>query len=242
MNVKNAKDEIRQRIWNIMLEKKVVRMPLPPHGRIPNFINAEKAAENLRKLKDWKNAEIVKINPDSPQRAVRFNALKDQKIVIMPTPRIKEGFILLDPKKIPKSLYSRISTIKGALEFGEKLKTLEDLSKIENVDLIVEGSVCVNIYGERLGKGEGYGELEFAIFFEIGLIEKDIPIATTVHKIQVLSDRLPQSPYDVPVDYIVTADEIIKTKRSERPCGIIWDLLDERKIKEIPLLGELRKI
>ena len=110
--MKTLKNEIRIRIWDAMLQKKVARPPLPPHNRIPNFVGAEKASGLLTTLKEWKNAEIVKVNPDSPQRSVRFKTLKAGKLLLMPTPRIKEGFILLDPKKIPDC--NKASTIKGA--------------------------------------------------------------------------------------------------------------------------------
>ena len=62
-----------------MEEKKIAKFPLPCYGRIPNFFGAEKAAENLKKLKEWKDAKTIKINPDSPQRKVREIALKKRK-------------------------------------------------------------------------------------------------------------------------------------------------------------------
>lgn len=65
------------------------------------------------------------------------------------------------------------------------------------MNFIVEGSVAVNVFGERLGKGEGYGEIEFAILLELGAIHRDVPIATTVHELQFLKKWLPQEPYDI---------------------------------------------
>ncbi|WP_290598187.1 MULTISPECIES: 5-formyltetrahydrofolate cyclo-ligase [unclassified Archaeoglobus] len=229
------KDEIRKRIWDEMLKRGVARFPLPPHNRIPNFIGAESASSLLTRLREWRNAEIVKINPDSPQKPVRLKALKSGKLLIMPTPRIKEGFLLLNPKKI--SDFSRASTIKGAFELGERL-TLEEIKEMV-IDLIVEGSVAVNSFGERIGKGMGYGELEFGILLELGVIDRDVPIATTVHEIQVLDESLPQEPYDVPVDYIITPKRTIRASRGERPDGIYWNLLDQQKLEEIPVLKEL---
>jgi len=37
----------------------------------PNFKGSEKAAELLSILLEFKKAEVVKVNPDSPQRKVR---------------------------------------------------------------------------------------------------------------------------------------------------------------------------
>jgi 5-formyltetrahydrofolate cyclo-ligase len=114
------------------------------------------------------------------------------------------------------------------------------LRSVEKVDFIVEGSVAVNRWGERLGKGEGYGELEYAILLELGLIEPEVEIATSVHELQLVDFRLPQDPYDVPVDWVATPARLLRCERGERPPGLLWELLPEEKIKEIPLLRELR--
>jgi 5-formyltetrahydrofolate cyclo-ligase len=40
-------------------------------GRIPNFVGAEAAADQLAALPAWEAARVVKANPDKAQRAVR---------------------------------------------------------------------------------------------------------------------------------------------------------------------------
>ncbi len=92
------KSEIREKIWKLLEERGVARFPKPIKGRIPNFVGAKIAAAKLRKLEEYKQAEVIFCNPDSPQRPVREFALKDRKILIMATPRLKKGFLLLDPK------------------------------------------------------------------------------------------------------------------------------------------------
>jgi len=145
-------------------------------------------------------------------------ALEEGKLLLMPTPRLREGFLLLDPRRVPASRYREASTIRGAFRLGRRLPRLEDLERLGRVDFIVEGSVAVNRWGERLGKGEGYGELEYAILRELGLVEEDVGIATSVHDVQVLDRRLPQDPWDVPVDYIATPTRLIVAEgRPPRP-------------------------
>ena len=242
-STKEEKAKLRREVWDELLKAGAALPPLPPHGRIPNFKGAERAAELLASLPEWRNARVVKVNPDSPQRWVRLRALLEGKTLLMPTPRLREGFILLDPRRIPRRLFDKASTIRGAFEVGVKLPTIESLlSNIRRVDLIVEGSVVVNEWGERLGKGEGYGELEYAILLELGIIEPEVVIATTVHDLQVTSRRIPQDPYDVPVDIIVTPTRVIRVERREsRPPGILWELLSEDKLREIPILSQLRE-
>ncbi len=240
-SIKRSKEILRRKIWNLMIQKGVARPPFPVHGRIPNFKGAENAAETLARTLEWRRALTLKVNPDSPQAPVRLRALEEGKTLVMPTPRIREGFLLLNPRRIPESFYRQASTIRGAFTYGVKLRTLREITgTLDSIDFIVEGSVVVNTLGERLGKGEGYGELEYAILVELNIIDPNVAIATTVHDIQVVEDKIPQEPHDVPVDYIVTPTRIIKTEgRRERPPGIFWSSLETRKLDEIPLLREL---
>jgi 5-formyltetrahydrofolate cyclo-ligase len=237
-----SKHEIRRLVWDMLLKKGVARPPLPPHGRIPNFECASKAAERLFATPEWKRASVVKVNPDSPQKPVRLRALQEGKLLIMPSPRIRRGFILLDPKVIPKRFHPSAATIKGAFRWGRILASVRDIAGMPKVDMIVEGSVAVDTSGRRLGKGEGYGELEYAILRELGLVEEETPIATTIHDLQLMEGPLPQDPWDVPVDIIATPTRLLRvTSRPPRPQGIIWELLPSRKLREIPILLELRE-
>ena len=73
------------------------------------------------------------------------------------------------------------------------------------------------------------------------LISDATPILTTVHPLQIVDEELPWQPHDIPVDYIVTPDEVIRTVPSRpRPSGILWEFLDEEKIAAIPLLKQIR--
>lgn len=182
-----------------MENSKVATFPLPCKGRIPNFVGAEAAAEKLRQLEEWKRARVVFVNPDSPQRKVRENALKDGKTLIMASPRLKSGFILIDATRV-KGKERWASTIRGAFKSGVQA---HDFPK---PDIIVEGSVAVDPQGHRLGKGGGYGDMEIEI-----LRKKfgEIPIATTVHDIQVV-EKVPFEEKDQKVSIIVTPTKVIR--------------------------------
>ena len=78
-----TKDELRQAVWQALQSARVARFP-GVVGRIPNFIGAEACAKQLAETDCWKAAKIVKINPDSPQRAIRQRALAEGKIIYMP--------------------------------------------------------------------------------------------------------------------------------------------------------------
>src|SRR5436309_12095847 len=87
----------RQAVWDRLQKERLARFPFPPHGRIPNFKGANEAAARLFELEPWKSAKRLKINPDAPQRFVREEALRRGITVFVPTPRLRGGFLKLDP-------------------------------------------------------------------------------------------------------------------------------------------------
>ncbi len=230
------KRKVRERVWRLLEERGVARFPRPVHGRIPNFSGAEVAAKRILQLEEFTRARVVKVNPDSPQMMVRRGVLEAGKTLLMPSPRLRGKFLILDPKKIPRRLYDRAASISGAFQLGIEAD-LEDLPK---VDLLVCGSVAVTERGERIGKGGGYSELEYAILRELGLVEEETPIATSVHELQLVDDA-PLEMHDFTVDYIATPVRIIRTRgERRRPKGIMWEELS-KEIAEIPLIRKLRE-
>jgi 5-formyltetrahydrofolate cyclo-ligase len=227
------KDSIRKIIWKRLRERKVARFP-GAEGRIPNFIGAEACARLLSETPYWKQAKVLKVNPDSPQRAIRHAALKEGKILYMAVPRLRseKPFIELDPEKLKCSAYAA-SSIKGAGIYGRPVN-LEEMKKI---DVIVCGSVAVNHRGARVGKGGGYSDLELALLTEEKKIGRNTPIVTSVHPLQIVNEEIPMMEHDIPVTCIITPDEIIETKTvMKKPKGIYWKLLPAEKIKAIPVL------
>jgi len=234
----SEKDSVRREIWTIMEQQGIARFPRPVFGRIPNFIGAEEAARRLSRQAEFKSARIVKVNPDSPQRKVRTAVLSSGKILIMPSPRLRKGFMVLDPRKIPEGLFPGASTIRGAFKYGQ-FCSLRDLPKI---DLVVAGSVAVSMDGVRIGKGGGYSELEYGILRELDLVWEDTPIFTTVHDVQVVA-RVPRELHDLVVDAIITPTRTIRIgRRSPRPKGIIWKLITSDMLDDMPILAELKRI
>src|SRR5262245_28173525 len=233
-----SKQDIREDVWHAMEQPGVRRFP-GARGRIPNFVGAEKAAERLSQLEVWKRANVLKCNPDSPQRPVRQRALREGKLVYMAVPRLREMecFLELHPSLLQKNL-TQASSIEGAFRFGRAIRP----EAMQAIDLIVCGTVAANRQGARVGKGGGYSDLEYGLAREARLLRQTTPVVTTVHDLQVVDEELPVLPHDIPVDFIVTPTHVIETQtKLARPRGIYWEYLTEQKLAGIPYLRQLRR-
>lgn len=229
-----AKDEVRQDVWRAMDREGVSRFP-GAEGRIPNFAGAKGAAERLSRHSSWQEAGTIKANPDSPQTHARRLALAQGKTVVMAVPRLRDQhpFRLLDPRKLGGEQLREAATIKGALRHGEVI----DLDQVPPLDLVLTGSVAVNLKGARLGKGGGFSDLEYALLLEAGKIDRRTMVVTTVHPIQILRENLLMTGHDIPVNLVATSRAVIEVDGAyKRPPGILWDHLQPPQIHEIPVL------
>jgi 5-formyltetrahydrofolate cyclo-ligase len=217
-----AKEAVRERVWATLERERAARFP-GARGRISNFVGAERAAERLAATPEWRDARVLKCNPDAPQLPVRRRALADQKVVYMAVPRLRA--------EKPFLRLGREATIKA------RDAAPLALDELEPVDLVVCGTVAVNRDGVRVGKGGGYSDLEFALLAESGLVSDATTIATTVHPLQLLDEELPETEHDFRVDLVVTPDETLRTPKPRRAPGILWDHLTPEKIAAIPVLS-----
>jgi len=231
------KQALRERVWDDLEDTGEARFPFPPHGRIPNFAGADEATDRLVDTEGWRDAAVIKANPDAPQLTVRRAALRQGKTVYMAVPRLREAacFLRLDPDDVDD--VDHATTVGGSSEVGVQTHPAD----LEPVDLIVSGSVAVNAQGARVGKGEGYSDLKFAVLREFGLVDDATTTATTVHGIQLVDDEIPTTPRDVPIDLVATPDRLVRTDApAEKPAGIDWNALDADRESEIPILEEMR--
>lgn len=239
-----SKEAIRKQVWDYLEHNDLSLFPRPVYGRIPNFKGCEAAAQKFSEMDVFRSASLIKVGPDSPQQGIRRLALECNKQVVMPIPRLRSGlFVRLDPHLLPRHKAKYASTAKGAKELGKPV----GLDVVLPIDVLVMGSVAVSPQGYRIGKGEGFADLEYGILKEMGSIDDSVPLVTSVHDCQVF-EELPKElfkEYDMPVDIIVTPTRIIHTSARAsslpRPSGIIWELLTPKRISEMPILRILRE-
>ena len=233
------KTDIRESVWDELEATGTARFPFPPHGRIPNFADAATAADRLAETPEWAAATTVKANPDAPQLPVRRRALREGKTVYMAVPRVRDEkcFYKLDPSRLDDDALDSAPTVSHVATYADQVGP----DDVPTIDLVVSGSVAVTERGARIGKGEGFSDLEYAVLLGLGAVDETTTIATTVHELQVREDAPAPDAHDVPMDLVVTPDRTIRTDTPySRPSGIDWTALSDERIAEMPVLQRLR--
>lgn len=104
-----TKASIRQKIWNYLEVNNLANFPRPVHHRIPNFKGSNAAAEKVTMMDVFKKARTIKVNPDKPQEWVRYKTLEERKILLVPTPKLRQGLFnkIIPPDKSNTDMLKR---------------------------------------------------------------------------------------------------------------------------------------
>ncbi|XP_069312401.1 methenyltetrahydrofolate synthase domain-containing protein isoform X2 [Eulemur rufifrons] len=236
-----SKQDIREQIWDYMESQDLADFPRPVHHRIPNFKGASRAAEHLPRLQAFQTARTIKVNPDAPQKNARFFVLESKKTLLVPTPRLRTGLFnkITPPPGATKDILRKCATSQGVRSYS----TPVGLDSRVLVDLVVVGSVAVSEKGWRIGKGEGYADLEYAMMVSMGAVSEETPVVTIVHDCQVVD--IPEAlleGHDITVDYVLTPTRVIATGcERPKPTGITWSKISCEMMEKIPILRRLRE-
>lgn len=201
--VSKEKENLRNHIWDLINENRISKRPEGDYGRIPNFKGAKIAAERLSRTIEWINSKVIFCSPDSAQKHIRELALNHDKELIMATPKLEHGYLLIEGESLKKNNEEIASTIRGAFEYGKSI------SKIPHVDMVIEGSVAVDMNGNRLGKGGGYADKEIYELLNQKSVNKQTPIVTTIHPLQIVSN-VPVEIHDQKINMIITPNDVIR--------------------------------
>ena len=217
--------------------------------RIPSFVGAVDACEQFSALPEFQAAKTVKVHPSLGATRLRQLVLESGKdLLVPPLPEHDFLYYLLSPSQIPPELFKKVSERSGWVNYGRPLQ----LEEIPKIDLVVVATVAVAPSGARLGKGMGYGEIEFGICTEIGAVDNTnesgqrTAVATIVHDGQVVADAALGSEtlerHDLPIDIICTPSRVIHTRTHiPRPPGILWGIVTEQMYRDIGALKSLRR-
>ncbi|XP_023084696.1 methenyltetrahydrofolate synthase domain-containing protein isoform X1 [Piliocolobus tephrosceles] len=217
-----SKQDIREQIWDHMESQNLADFPRPVHHRIPNFKGSYLACQNIKDLDVFARTQEVKVDPDKPLEGVRLLALQSKKTLLVPTPRLRTGLFnkITPPPGATKDILRKCATSQGVRNCSVPI----GLDSRVLVDLVVVGSVAVSEKGWRIGKGEGYADLEYAMMVSMGAVSNETPVVTIVHDCQVVD--IPEElleEHDITVDYILTPTRVIATDcKRPQPMGITW--------------------
>lgn len=163
--------------------------------------------ERIRDLDEFTAAKCVFCAPDAVLKGVRETVLREGKVLAVALPRIEALLEIGGDRVYPHAEISRATTIRGFKKYGRPLETV--------VDLFVQGSVAVDRSGNRLGKGRGYGDREYQILKDMGLLREGTRVLTVVHELQIVEDLAKlMKESDVRVDYVLTESGIMKTEEA----------------------------
>ncbi|NP_001387970.1 methenyltetrahydrofolate synthase domain-containing protein [Rattus norvegicus] len=236
-----SKQSIRERIWDYMESHNIADFPRPVHHRIPNFKGSYLAGQSIRDLEVFAGTQEVKVDPDKPLEGVRLLALQSRKTLLVPTPRLRTGLFnkIIPPPGATKDILRKCATSQGVRNFSVPV----GLDSNVLVDLVVVGSVAVSEKGWRIGKGEGYADLEYAMMVSMGAVHEGTLVVTIVHDCQVVD--IPEAlleDHDLTVDYILTPTRVIATGCARpKPTGILWSKVSCEMLTKIPVLRSLRE-
>ena len=156
-------------------------------------------AMRLFDLAPWTEAAVVHlyvgaVEGEVETRAIALDALASGKRIACPR-------VAADPPRLEhyqiRSLDELVETPRGLWEPDPTRATLVDPAAL---DLILVPGIAFDRLGGRLGFGAGYYDR-----FLAGLPTLKVGLAFSLQ----IADRVPQSPRDVPVDWIVTESETI---------------------------------
>ncbi|NXN27852.1 MTHSD protein, partial [Nycticryphes semicollaris] len=239
-----SKQDVREKVWDYLEASGLAAFPRPVHRRIPNFQGSHQACCSIKELDVFNKAREIKVDPDKPLEGVRLAALQARKTLLVPTPRLRTGLFnrIVPPSGATKEILRICATAQGIKEYSVPV----GLDGKARVDLVVVGSVAVSEKGWRIGKGEGYADMEYAMMVSMGAVQEDTPVITIVHDCQVvdIAEELLDD-HDLTVDYILTPTRTIKTNcKRPKPQGIIWHkasyLCYCEMLEKIPILKSLR--
>lgn len=231
-----VKDQLRTEVWTQLQQQGAAIGD--PVGHIPRFAGAEQAAAHLAALTVWQQARVIKCNPDGAQAPVRLRALQDGKTLYMAVPRLTHSrcFVALQAETLRQRgvALEAVATHRGAMQHGQ----LVSFAEMQPIDLVVVGCVAVSRDGGRTGKGAGFADLELGMLRQLGLVQAETPIITTVHGLQIVaSAQLPMLSHDWALTWIVTPEEAIATRSTHvQPTGLYREQLRPEQLQTIPVL------
>ncbi len=237
----DARQTTRAQVWEEL--RKVARADSRFHYNFAEFIadfeGSDEAVRRVTNLPEYQRAQLIFITPDNNLAAMRRMALEAGITTIMTTYGIGRGFLIITRADVPPGQEEFASTLDGMDRFARPI-SLNEIALLGRFDLLVTGAALVTMDGIRFGKGHGFFDLEWAMFWDIGVVDRQTPVAAVVHDCQVVDLSLRPDAHDTIVDYIMTPTRSLRVSSPYvKPAGIDWQILSEETRLAIPPLQQL---
>lgn len=201
----------------------------------PDFPGSENFPVLLKELPFYEGENPVYITPDNCTDHVRAQFIREQR-PLMAIVHIALGYHYFAPGSVPEGQERFAGTHDGSLIFGENVD-LEFLMSLPRPDFYVTGAAVMNRDGARWGKGHGYGDVQWGIFYEAGLVDQSTPVIVCTHDYVIVDEEIPTTERDLTADWIVTPTEVIEVDNPlpKPTVGIDYEALDDEFAKELAL-------
>jgi 5-formyltetrahydrofolate cyclo-ligase len=239
------RSEARKEVWKrlISIAKPDSRFHFDFSNYITDFEGSDMATVHLVEMDIYKKSNIVFITPDNCLEILRAQTIRDQKVMLMTTYGIRRGFIELLPSDVPPGLEDYAILLDVVERMGRYISLSELRSRYQKIDLLVTGASAVTLGGVRFGKGHGFFDLEWAMLYQLGVVDTLTPMVALVHDCQVVSEELDTTAFDTVCDYVITPSQVISIENAQKPTtGVIWDRLEPNMLEDISPLKELAEL
>ncbi len=209
MNQAQEKQILREK-----LAQRFARLwPLDQPGplRPPEFPQAGKAAERLRRQAVYRAARVIAIQPDPVLLQARINALMDGKTLIAATPGLKQGLVRLSPDMVPVAARSRELTGHAMIKSGRQLRF--PAANLGKVDLVVGSCLGFDQEGRLLGDGRGLLDLFYAILRHLGLKPEASLVVLAADEQRM--EALPRQEWDAAANLVITPEQALRCEQTQ---------------------------
>lgn len=199
-----------------------------------------KISEKIRRCPFYAKSLCVFVSPHPLLHQTCLNILADQKLLILPSPKIQTGFYALSPHAIPvRQRQIVLRRLGGKNPLTPKIDYTRGPEK--KIDLLLTAPLTAGVDGSMLADGQGHFDLQYAILDTLGWLTADAGIAALLADDFFL--RLsPIDTSDILAHHVVTPTQTIKTHHHGRQkSSINWANIGEKQGRRNDALFFLKK-
>lgn len=203
-----------------------------------------KVAQQLRGFPPYRRAKRIFVSPVMELSQVRINSLVDGKELVVPGPALKSGIYGFQAYSISFKDLEHAVSFKGLEKYGNLL----DLSKEQPIDLFLTDGLALSSDGVRLGDGNGFFDLAFALLVWSCPGNARSPVVMACNQEQVISPQIPRAPWDIDADSYISSSgfhdlnpQAGHSRKIREDGPIFWQQLSYERIKKVSPLWKIWK-